>query len=379
MFGLIQRVGIVLGVGVLGTGVAISSLIPPPVPANSGSQAQEGWSLRFEKTEHGFGEITDERPIEMRFPFTNTGMETITIKRMHSYCGCTTPALEKKVYEPGESGEIRVVFDPSGRHGGQVKRIMVYTDDSVQPIKTMIARGYVRPIAYLEPNVVNFGEVEKDAEISKVMYVLGEKADFEVTEIKSSNPDLLGAEIVGSAPVDQNGVTMQRWTVRVDLLGAKRSGRYAEELELVTNDPRRPSLNQTVMVRVPSELRLGWAMVRVGGLSVGDELEEEIVLGHERGIPFKITSIESESVNLDLSFEWTEPESPEDPHTITVRGSAIKGGGAIQDRIVITTDLEDEEPMTVAFRGRVIDPSGAKKAAVAAPAPSTEGVVEIED
>ncbi len=379
MFGLRERVGVVLGLGVVGVCGVLASTIPPPAPAARGGAAapQEG-TLVFETIEHAFGDITDEGSIEMRFPFTNTGMHSVTIKRLHSYCGCTTPEMEKDVYAPGESGVIRVNFDPTGRHGIQVKRIMVYTDDPVLPVKTLTARGYVRAVAYLEPNVINFGVVDKGTNLSKVVYVLGENADFAVTGVEPTNAEILGAEILGSAPVDKDGVAMQRWTIRVDLLGAERSGRYAEQLKIVTNDARRPELSLNVIVRVPTELKLGWGMIRVGKLAVGDTLEEEILLKHERDVPFKITSVDSESQNLDLTFEWTEPESPDEAHTITVRGSAIKGGGAITDRVVITTDLEDEEPMTVAFRGIVADPAGGAEAKPEAEK-MTEGVVEIED
>ena len=201
-----------------------------------------------------------------------------------------------------------------------------------------------------------------------------------ITETGASAPDLLGAEIIGSAPVDKDGVEMQRWTIRVDLLGAKRSGRFSEQIELVTNDPRRPSLDLNVLLRVPSDLKLGWPMVRVGGLTLGDSIEEEILLGHVEGEPFTIESVESESKNLDLTFEWFAPEKPEDPHRILIRGKAVKGGGAIQDRIVITTNLEDEEPVTVAFRGRVADPNAQNKSATRAePVRGTDDVVQVED
>ena len=69
MIGLSRRVGVVLGLGVLVAGGAFASAMPPPVSASAAdSDAQDGWTLRFEQIEQAFGEITDEGPIEMLFP-----------------------------------------------------------------------------------------------------------------------------------------------------------------------------------------------------------------------------------------------------------------------------------------------------------------------
>jgi len=376
---LSERVGLILGLIVVGVGGALASSIPPPVPERKPAVTlPESGTLVFEKTEVDFGEISDEGPIEMQLPFTNTGTQAITIRRMHSHCGCTTPELDKKIYQAGESGSITVVFDPNRRYGRQAKKVTVYTDDPILPIKNLMIRGYVRAISYVEPFLTNFGEADKDETSSKVLYVLGEMEGFEITEVLSSKPELVVGEVVGSAPVSKDGLKMVRYTIRADLLGGKTSGRYIEQLTMKTNDPRRPEIQANVMVRVPSELKLGWAMVRVGKLAVGDLIEEEIVLGHVGKAPFKIESITSESRMLDLEFEWTEPEDPELPHKIVMKGSAIKGGGSILDKVIITTDLADEEPMTVAFRGLVAAPA---KTAVesSTPEPEAQGVVEIDD
>lgn len=44
------------------------------------------------------------------YAFTNAGPDTVTIQSVHSSCGCTTAALDKKVYQPGESGRITVTL-----------------------------------------------------------------------------------------------------------------------------------------------------------------------------------------------------------------------------------------------------------------------------
>jgi hypothetical protein len=65
------------------------------------------------------------------FHFTNTGDKPIEILKVGSSCGCTVPQLDKKLYAPGESGEINAVFTFGSRQGRQMKRITVTTNDPV--------------------------------------------------------------------------------------------------------------------------------------------------------------------------------------------------------------------------------------------------------
>ena len=61
------------------------------------------------------------------YKFTNTGSDTVEIISVKANCGCTTPSLDKKVYAPGESGEIKAIFDVGSRVGPQHKTITVAT------------------------------------------------------------------------------------------------------------------------------------------------------------------------------------------------------------------------------------------------------------
>lgn len=77
--------------------------------------------------------------VEAVFPFTNTGARAVTIAEVHSSCGCTVPQLEKRIYEPGESGVIRATFTLGERMGLQEKTVIVSTSapDAGQTILTL--------------------------------------------------------------------------------------------------------------------------------------------------------------------------------------------------------------------------------------------------
>lgn len=67
------------------------------------------------------------------FRFTNSGKTPVTIKDIHTSCGCTTADLAKRTYAPGESGEITAVYTVGDAKGRQSKIITVNTDDDSAP------------------------------------------------------------------------------------------------------------------------------------------------------------------------------------------------------------------------------------------------------
>jgi hypothetical protein len=66
---------------------------------------------------------------EAVFVFTNDSNATLTITEARSSCGCTVPELAKRIYAPGESGEIRAVYTFGAHEGRQSKHIVVATDE----------------------------------------------------------------------------------------------------------------------------------------------------------------------------------------------------------------------------------------------------------
>ncbi len=72
--------------------------------------------------------VVDEKA-EFEFNFTNTGTTSVTITSTRGSCGCTTARLDKKTFEPGESGKIKATFVFGDRAGKQLKRITVHTKE----------------------------------------------------------------------------------------------------------------------------------------------------------------------------------------------------------------------------------------------------------
>jgi hypothetical protein len=70
--------------------------------------------------------------VDATFTFRNIGTETLTIRSVKTSCGCTTAQLEKKIYAPGEAGEIVTRFKFGSRKGTQRKLVTVTNQDGTK-------------------------------------------------------------------------------------------------------------------------------------------------------------------------------------------------------------------------------------------------------
>jgi hypothetical protein len=94
---------------------------------NSGMQLSDSTSgkLVFREYEHDFGKVTEGEKVGYVFTFENQGKGNLVILSATTSCGCTIPKYDIKPIAPGESGNIEVIFDTSGRNGMQTKTITV--------------------------------------------------------------------------------------------------------------------------------------------------------------------------------------------------------------------------------------------------------------
>lgn len=93
--------------------------------------------ISFNKVEHDFGTINSGDKVDCVFTFTNTGNADLIITNAQGSCGCTVPEYPKKPTKPGESGEIKVVFNSNGKFGNQEKSVSltVNTENKIEILK----------------------------------------------------------------------------------------------------------------------------------------------------------------------------------------------------------------------------------------------------
>lgn len=93
--------------------------------------------IKFAETSYNFGTVPEKGgKITHTFTFTNTGDANLMIVDATADCGCTEPKYPTAPIKPGESGTIKVTYDPKYRPGAFTKNITVRTN--AKPKKTTL-------------------------------------------------------------------------------------------------------------------------------------------------------------------------------------------------------------------------------------------------
>lgn len=161
-----------------------------------------------------------EREI-VTFPFRNAGTQAFTITQIDTTCGCTTVDLEKRTYQPGEKGEVTVIFDLNGLAGLQEKTIQVYYDRGAMimlNIKAMLAEAPVVAPTFLTWKV----GAAPDEQVAVVTMPAG--VTERVISVTTSSPDVSATlyprdldYAVAVKPASTAGATNVMITIRTDL------------------------------------------------------------------------------------------------------------------------------------------------------------------
>jgi hypothetical protein len=89
--------------------------------------------IQFESVTFDAGKIIQGEKMNHAFKFTNTGGSELIITGAKPSCGCTASAPENTDIPPGQSSQINISFDSTGRTGSQTKNVTVSSNDPLTP------------------------------------------------------------------------------------------------------------------------------------------------------------------------------------------------------------------------------------------------------
>ena len=123
-----------------------SKKINTDVGQNQISKDRKYAEITFDRIFHDFGNVNEGEIAKTVFTFTNTSENDLYIVDARGSCGCTVPKYPKNVaIKPGESGEIEVNFDTTGRPNLQQKMVKVAANTSTGGEMLRI-QAFVNPI-----------------------------------------------------------------------------------------------------------------------------------------------------------------------------------------------------------------------------------------
>jgi hypothetical protein len=96
----------------------------------------------FSEEIHNFGSLKAGELVSFTFVFKNEGTKTLTITEVDSGCGCTEVIIPDKTIDPGQEGQIQVIYNSAGEVGRQLKTITL-TSNAETPKKQLMIRANV--------------------------------------------------------------------------------------------------------------------------------------------------------------------------------------------------------------------------------------------
>jgi Protein of unknown function (DUF1573) len=124
-----------------------------------------------------------------RFHFVNAGTSAIKIVNVRTSCGCTTAALAKDQFAPGEAGDIQARFAFGSHTGHQEKTIAVTTSDSPNQQTLLRLIVDIPQAVILQPEFV-FWKVGEPVDTKKFRVAIGEGFSAKLLGVESDNPDI---------------------------------------------------------------------------------------------------------------------------------------------------------------------------------------------
>lgn len=100
------------------------------------SETRAKTTMALDKKEHDFGTIKQGEQVECAFKVTNTGSQPLILEEAHGSCGCTVPDYPKDPIPAGESRDIKVKFNSTGKKGKQSKTVTITAN--TEPIQTIV-------------------------------------------------------------------------------------------------------------------------------------------------------------------------------------------------------------------------------------------------
>jgi len=100
--------------------------------ANPGvSSSVESARLVVANKKHNFGDVAEGKKVDLNVQLKNSGSKLLSIDKVKSSCGCTATLLSKNELKPGESTNLKIELDTSGRKGTLLRTVTIHSNDPI--------------------------------------------------------------------------------------------------------------------------------------------------------------------------------------------------------------------------------------------------------
>jgi len=119
-------------------GMKVALLILASIISSIAFGQGQGAQISWDKSNYDFGDIRQGEKVEYTFRFHNTGSEPLIITNVTTQCGCTAPkGWPRDPIQPGDRGEITLVFDSTGKFG-RVNKVATVMSNAINKEGTQV-------------------------------------------------------------------------------------------------------------------------------------------------------------------------------------------------------------------------------------------------
>jgi len=314
------------------------------VAAAGAAPAKEWAQKMFAATNHDFGHVARGAKAEFAFELQNQYEEDVHIADVRTSCGCTTPTITKATLKTWEKGAIVATLNTRSFVGQRNSTLTVVIDKPFYAEVHLLIAGNIHSDVDFQPGAVAFGDVEQGLGSEQPVTVTCRgRPNWQISDVRSANNYL---EVELSDPIRQPGQTSYRMLVR--LKPEAPAGTLQDQLTIVTNDQRLPTVSVPIEGRVMPPLTISPSPLLFGTLTSGQTVTKQLVVTGKQ--PFNILSIASDSESLQ--FKVAEGVTKK-VHLVPVTVTAPEQSGEFHYVIKIETDLPMGGAATCLARGTV--------------------------
>jgi hypothetical protein len=179
------------------------------------------------------GEVRSGSLLVQHFTLRNQGAGTVEVNEVKPGCGCLTPRLEKRQFQPGERGTLELSVNTlTAATGPQTWRVQVfYRSAGRTEALELVLRANVIPEITIEPAalvVFTSGPIRRDLTLIECR-----PRPLALTDVRCTSPYL---QVQAGAPVRNQAGHWSR-VLTLEVLPACPPGRHQEAITIAPADP----------------------------------------------------------------------------------------------------------------------------------------------
>jgi hypothetical protein len=307
----------------------------------------------FEATKVDFGEEFEGEEVACTFSFKNKGNGALILYKARTNCGCLKAEPSRTRIPPGQSGELRTVYDTRDRSGDLESTVLLVTNDPKAEFVKLTIGGKVKK-PYIHPRSIDFGEARaKDFAEKTVVITKLTKAEMQITDVNTSKP-WLNARFVADNTTDLRAGQFGRdYQLVVAVAGDAPIGLIREHVSVsVLMKSSNPQRNIRIPVKgyVQGDVVCEPKSIVLDTGQRGKAASAQIILTANFGNGFEVRDVKSQKGFVRI----TGVDPAETSATIHLELEKNLDMEFVSDIVVITTNSDEVPEISVPVYARIV-------------------------